>query len=151
MIQSYQETVEVLSSNTSPIRFERDCIRTRSCSGCGGWLCHSEGSPLYKIVSGGKYKVSFNANVTSAAAGVIALGLFADGVLVPGTTVIAPVTTVGNYFNVAFDKLVKVCCKGSTTLTVGSIPAVLSGATPASTTTQTPTVQTANLIIERQS
>lgn len=149
MIQSYQETIEVLSSNSSPVSFERDCVRTRSCSGCGGWLCHCEGSPLYKIVQGGKYKVSFNANVASAAAGWIGLGLFADGVLVPGTAMLVGITTPGTYMNVSFDKVMKVCCKGNTTLTIAAIPSVLVGVPATATVTQTPTIQNANLIIER--
>lgn len=150
MIQSYQETIEILPSNTSAISFERDCIRTRSAS-CQGWLQHSEGSPLYKILEGGKYKVTFNTNVTSATAGTVALGLFMDGILVPGTTVIAEVATAGDYYNVSFDKVIPICCRGDATLTIASVPSVLTGATlpGTATVTEIPVIQNANLTITR--
>ena len=85
MIQSVLEPITILTSNSAPISFVNDDIRTRSAN-CCNWLQHSEGSPIYKILEGGLYNVSFNANVTSSVAGAVALGLYQDGVLVPGTT-----------------------------------------------------------------
>ena len=144
MIESYLEAPTVLASNSSPITFTTDSIRTRSAT-CQGWLQHTEDSPLYKIISGGRYKVTFNANVTSTTVGSVALGLYADGVLVPGTTAIGQVATAGDYTNVSFGKVIPICCKGSTTLTVRSVPTV------GTTATQIPTVENANLIISRLS
>ena len=151
MIQSVLEPITTLSSNSSPISFTNDDVRTRSAS-CAGWLQHSEGSPIYKIIEGGLYKVSFNANVTSSVAGTIALGLFQDGILVPGTTMLAQITTTGDYVNISFDKLIKVCCRGNATLTIASIPSVLTGdATPGTTTvTEVPVIQNANFIITKK-
>lgn len=151
MIQSVQEAITTLSSNSANVLFSNDDIRTRSAS-CAGWLQHNEGSPIYKILEGGLYKVSFNANVTSSVAGTIALGLFQDGVLIPGTTMLAQITTTGDYVNVSFSKLIKVCCRGNATLTVASIPSVLTGATTPGTTTVTevPVVQNANFIIAKK-
>ena len=148
MIQSVLEPITTLSSNSSPISFTNDDVRTKSAN-CCGWLQHNEGSPIYKIIEGGLYKVSFNANVTSSVAGTIALGLFQDGILVPGTTMLAQITTTGDYVNISFDKLIKVCCRGNATLTIASIPSVLTGATTPGTTTVTevPVVQNANFII----
>lgn len=151
MIQSVLEPITTLSSNSSPISFTNDDVRTKSAN-CCGWLQHSEGSPIYKIIEGGLYKVSFNANVTSSVAGTIALGLFQDGILVPGTTMLAQITTTGDYVNISFDKLIKVCCRGNATLTIASIPSVLTGATTPGTTTVTevPVVQNANFIITKK-
>lgn len=149
MIQSLLDIITTLSSNSSPISFTKDPKRTRSATGCNSWLCHSETSPIYKLIKGGDYRVTFNANVTSSAIGIVALGLFADGVLIPGTTVIANITTAGDYVNVSFDKVIPVCCNSNASITVGSVPSVLSGATPASTVTQVPTIQNANFIIKR--
>ena len=152
MIQSVLEPITTLTSNSATVPFANDDIRTRSAS-CAGWLQHSEGSPLYKILCGGLYKVSFNANVTSSVAGTIALGLYEDGVLIPGTTVLAQITTAGDYVNVSFDKLIKVCCNGNATLTVASVPSVLTGdATPGtSTVTEVPVIQNANFSIIKKS
>lgn len=149
MIQSYLIRPTLLSSNSSPIAFERDCIRTRSAHPCGGWLCHSEGSPLYKITKGGNYKVSFNANISSDTTGLVAFALFMDGVELPGTRIMQEVTTAGIYQNVAFTKVVPICCCGSGTITVQSVPSVLSGTGATPTETNVPTIQNANLIIER--
>lgn len=151
MIESVLEHITTLSSNSAPISFANDDVRTRSAN-CCGWLQHNEGSPIYKILEGGLYKVSFNGNVTSSVAGTIALGLFQDGVLIPGTTMLAQITTTGNYVNISFSKLIKVCCRGNATLTVASIPSVLTGATTPGTTTVTevPVVQNANFIIAKK-
>lgn len=152
MIQSYQETPVLLASNSSPLTFSTDCIRTR-CANCYGFLQHSQGSPLYKILNGGNYDVTFNANVTSATAGQVALGLYMDGVLLPGTTVIADIATAGDYVNVAFTKTVPICCRGEATLTVQSVPSVLTGTTTTGTptATQIPLYQNANFRISKRS
>ena len=151
MIQSVNELIQILTSNTSTLSFINDDVRSRNAN-CCGFLQHDEGSPLYKILDGGIYKVSFNANVTSATAGTVALGLFQDGILIPGTTVIAEVATAGDYYNVSFDKLIKICCRGDATLTVASVPSVLTGATLPGTPTVTeiPVIQNANLSIVKK-
>lgn len=152
MIQSFLETITTLSGNNSAISFTNDDVRSRKAN-CCGWLQHTEGSPLYKLLDGGLYEVSFNANVTSATAGTVAFGLYQDGILIPGTTVIADVATAGNYYNVSFDKLIKVCCRGDATLTVQSVPNVLTGATLPGTPTVTeiPVIQNANISIIKKS
>ena len=153
MIQSYLETITVLTSNSSPIAFANDDIRSRkaNCS-CGGWLQHAEGSPIYKLLDGGLYEVSFNASVTSATEGTVAIGLFQDGILIPGSTVIAEVATAGAYYNLSFDKLIKVCCRGDASLTVASVPNVLTGAAApgTATATETPVIQNANVSITKK-
>lgn len=151
MIQSVNESIEVLVSNSSPISFLNDDIRTRKAN-CCNWLQHNEGSPIYKILEGGIYEVSFNANVTSATAGTVALGLFQDGILIPGTTVLAEVATAGDYYNVSFDKLIKICCRGDASLTIASVPNVVTGAALPGTpvVTEIPVVQNANLIITKK-
>ena len=151
MIQSVLEPITVLTSNTSTITFTDDDVRSRRAN-CCGWLQHNEGSPIYKILEGGIYEVSFNANVTSATAGTVALGLFQDGILIPGTTVIAEVVTAGDYYNVSFDKLIKICCRGDASLTIASVPNVVTGAALPGTpvVTEIPVVQNANLIITKQ-
>ena len=152
MIQSVLESISILTSNTSTVAFVNDDIRTRSAN-CCGWLQHDEGLPLYKILDGGVYEISFNANVTSATAGTVALGLLQDGILIPGTTVIAEVATAGDYYNVSFDKLIKICCRGDATLTIASVPNVLTGATlpGTSTVTEIPVIQNANFSITKRS
>lgn len=153
MIQSVNENIEILTSNSSTVSFTNDDIKTRRANCyCNGWLQHNEGSPIYKILEGGIYEVSFNANVTSATAGTVALGLYEDGVLIPGTTVLAEVATAGTYYNVSFDKLIKICCRGDSTLTVQSVPNVVTGAALPGTpvVTQIPVLQNANFSITKR-
>ena len=151
MIQSVLEPITALTSNSAPIPFSVDDLRTRSAN-CCGWLQHSEGSPLYKILCGGIYQITFNANVTSAVAGTVALGLYQDGILIPGTTMIAQITTAGDYVNISFDKKLRICCNGDATLTVQAVPSVLTGATTpgTATVTEVPVVQNANFSITRK-
>ena len=151
MIQSVLEPITTLTSNSATVPFANDDVRTRSAN-CCGWLQHDEGTPIYKILEGGLYKVSFNANVTSSVAGTVALGLYDDGVLVPGTTVLAQITTAGDYVNVSFDKILRVCCRGNATLTVASVPSVLTGATTpgTATVTEVPVIQSANFSIVKK-
>lgn len=151
MIQSYLEQPIALTSNDSVLSFEKDCIRSRGAN-CCGWLQHNEGSPIYKIIEGGLYEITFNTNVTSATAGQVALALFMDGQIAPGTTVIEDIATPGNYSNVAFTKKIKVCCKGDATLSIASVPSVLTGTTLPGTPTDTqiPIIQNANFTITRK-
>lgn len=151
MIQSYIENPIVLTSNSSSLTFTTDCIRSRGAT-CAGWLQHSEGSPIYKILEGGLYEVTFNANVTSATAGPVALSLLVDGLPAPGATAIETVVTPGDYSNVAFTKKIKICCRGDASLSIASIPSVLTGTTLPGTATDTvvPIIQNANFTITRK-
>lgn len=153
LIQSFRDEPFALASNTSAISLTTDCIRTRSAS-CCGWLQHSEGSPLYKILSGGNYEINFNANITSATAGVVAIQILVDGVpLSSGATAIEEVTTAGNYRNISIHKIIPICCRGDATITIASVPSVLTGATTLDTPTDTeiPILQNANLTIKKLS
>lgn len=149
MIESVQELPLTLSSNSANVSFTTDDNRTRSAS-CCGWLSHQTGSPLYTILEGGRYLVTFNANVTSLTeTGAVALALYQDGVLVNGSTSIYTVATAGDYGNVSFHKTIEVCCRANANLTVASVPSILSGADSTPTDTVVPTLQNANFSITR--
>lgn len=151
MIESTQELPLTLTNNTSALTFTNDPIRTRSAcqNNCNGWLCHNQGNPLYQIVKGGYYEVNFNANVSSATAGSVALGLYQDGVLVPGTTVTTEITTVGVPENVSFSKTIEVCCRADANITVASVPSIPNLSTGVAIETETPIVQSANFTIKK--
>lgn len=83
MIQSVQELPITLTNNSAAISFSVDDIRTRSANCCNGWLSHRQGSPLYQILQGGYYDVKFKVLASSATPGVVAFGLYEDGILVP--------------------------------------------------------------------
>lgn len=149
MIQSFISNAKTLASNSSSVVFDRDCIRTNSCTGCRSWLCHSEGSANYDLVEGGQYKINFNATVSSATAGVVAFALFSNGEIIPGTIMAETIATAGNYADIGITKEIKVCCKGNANISVRAIANVPSTTTPVAT--QIPVLINANLIIDRRS
>ena len=150
MIQALQITPEILTSNSDNINFDTVDLRSRTAN-CCGWLQYMPGGSDFTIIGGGLFKVSFNANVTSDTAGLVALALkTATGTDVEGTEMDAEVTTPGNYINVSFTKIIRVCPRVNTTIAVGSLPATITGTTtPVSTATEIPVVKDANLIIEK--
>ena len=146
MIQALEILPEVLTSNTDDINFSTVDLRTNSAS-CCGWLQYNNGGSNFTIIGGGLFEVSFNANVTSATTGQVALALKTNGSDIEGTEVDTQVTTANSYRNVAFTKLIRVCPRVNTTISVGSLPAI-GGVTPA-VVTQIPTVKDANLTIRK--
>ena len=150
MIQALQVTPEILTSNTDNINFDTIDVRSRSAN-CCGWLQYMNGGSDFTIIGGGTFRISFNANVTSDTAGIVALALkSATGTDVEGTEMDATITTVGEYTNISFTKLIKVCPRVNTTIAVGSLPATITGTTTlTNTVTQIPVVKDANFIIEK--
>lgn len=146
MIQSVQEQELVLTSNTAPITFSDTDLRTNSANCQWGWLNHNEGSATFNIVSGGIYEINFNANVTSDTAGNVGFGIFADGTQLAGSEMDTPVT-VGVYTNISSTKYIRVCGRGSVSITVRSIPTITYDGT--TTDTQIPTIKNANISIKR--
>ena len=151
VIQAVQEREITLTSNTAAIPFDIVDLRTRSAMNCCGFINHNPGSAIFSILDGGVYEVTFNANVTSATAGNVALALFADGVQIAGTEMDATIATAGDWENVSFDKKIRVCNKGTVNLAITSLPTTtFSGTgTPVITDTQIPIVKNANINIER--
>ncbi len=151
MIQSVQEQELILASNTSPITFSDTDLRTASANCFNGWLNHNEGSATFNLVEGGIYEIDFNANVTSATVGVVGLGIYTDGVKLNGAEVDAVVGTAGEYTNVSMSKYIRVCGRGSVTITINSVPTITysGGATPVVTDTEIPIIKNANISIKR--
>lgn len=151
MIQSFINTITTLASNLASVVFQRDCIRTNSCKGYNSWLCHNEGSANYEIVSGGQYRINFNATVSSAAAGVVAFALYNNGEMIPGTLMAETLAAAGDYANIGITKEIKICCKGNANITVRAVPTVPTATDPATPiTTQVPIIANANLVIDRR-
>ena len=153
VIQAVNENEITLASNTASVPFAETDLRTRSAMNCCGFINHNEGSALFSILDGGVYEVTFNGNISSNTAGTLAVGLFADGVLVQGTEMDAVIAAAGDFENISFDKKIKVCCKGTVNLAITSLPTVVfsGGATPVVTDTQIPIIKNAEISITRLS
>lgn len=151
MIQSFINSITNLVSNLASVVFQRDCIRTNSCKGYNSWLCHNEGSANYEIVSGGQYRINFNATVSSATAGVVAFALYNNGEMIPGTLMAETLAAAGDYANIGISKEIKVCCKGNASISVRAVPTVPTATDPTTPiTTQIPIIANANLVIDRR-
>ena len=152
MIQALQVQPEILTSNTDNINFDIVDLRSRTAN-CCGWLQYMPGGSDFTIIGGGLFEVSFNANVTSETAGLVSLALkSATGTDVEGTEMVAEVTTPGNYINVSFTKLLRICPRVNQTIAVGSLPATITGTTTLTNTeTEIPVVKDANIIIRKVS
>lgn len=146
MIQTLLIGPQVLTSTTDDINFTTS-ERTRSAT-CCGWLQYVDGSSNFTIIGGGKYEITFNANVTSATAGTVALALKSSlGNDIEGTEMDATIATAGDYQNISFTKVISLCPRVNSTFAIGSL-ATVGGVTPA-VTTQIPTIKDANFIIRR--
>ena len=152
MIETIINAPEILTSNTSPVVFDETDIRTR-CATCCGWLDYSNGNPNFKIFGNGYtgyYDVEFSASISSATAGVVAIGLFQDGVLIPDTVRAVTLDASDDYETISFNKKLRVCPRGTTNISVRSVDTVPTPTDPTTPiTTVAPTITNATFSIER--
>lgn len=154
MIETILNEPLALPSNASPITFDATSIRTR-CAYCsnGGWLDYQDGSPIFKMFGNGYtgyYNVNFSASISSATAGVVAIGLYEDGILIPDTVRAVTLGASDDYETVSFNKKIRVCPRGTTNITVGSVPTVPTATDPTTPiTTQIPIITNATFSISR--
>ena len=154
MIQTIINEPTALTSNTSPIVFDDTDIRTRCAFCCnGGWLDYQNGNPIFKIFGNGYtgyYNVNFSATISSATAGVAAIGLYEDGILIPDTVRAVTLDAADDFETVSFNKKLRVCPRGTSNITVGSVPAVPTPTTPTTpVTTEIPIIVSATFNISR--
>lgn len=148
MIQSVQEQELTLTTNTSAIPFADTDLRTASANCFNGWLNHNEGSATFNLLGGGIYDISFQTNISSDTVGVVGLALFADGIQLAGTEMDETITTANVFKNISMNKKIRVCGRGNVTITIQSVPAIVSD--EVSTATQIPIIKNANISIERR-
>lgn len=134
MIQTIINEPLVLTSNSSPITFDATNIRTR-CAYCsnGGWLDYQDGNPIFKVFGNGYngyYTANFSASISSATAGVVAIGLYEDGVLLPDTIRAVTIDAPNDYETISFNRKIRLCPRGTSSITVGSVPSVVTPVTP---------------------
>lgn len=156
MIETIINTPKALATNDSAIVFDGISTIGR-CTPCcnGGWLSYQTGSPLFKILDrnyNGRYEANFSATISSATAGVVAVGLYEDGVLIPDTVRAVTLAAADDYATVSFNKLLKLCPYTTTTLTVRSVPAltVPSDATATPIETEIPIFYSATFNLKKE-
>lgn len=147
MIQCVNEATQTLANNTDAVKFADTDLRTQSANCFNGWLNHNEGTASFTILAGGIYEIDFNSNVTAAAAGEIGLALFADGVQINGTEMDVTVAAANAWSNISMNKKIRVCARGSVTLTIRNVSTVDVAGT--ATATEIPILKNSNISIER--
>ena len=134
MIQTIINEPLVLTSNSSPIVFDATSIRTRCAYCCnGGWLDYENGNPIFKVFGNGYtgyYNAKFSASVSSATAGVVAIGLYEDGVLLPDTVRAVTIDAPDDYETISFNRELRICPRGTSSITIASVPSVVTPTTP---------------------
>jgi hypothetical protein len=134
MIETIITEPLALRSNASPITFDETDIRTR-CAYCnnGGWLDYQDGNPIFKVFGNGYngyYTANFSASISSATAGVVAIGLYEDGVLLLDTVRAVTIDAPNDYETISFNRKIRLCPRGTSSLTIGSVPSVVTPVTP---------------------
>ena len=156
MIQTIINETLVLPSNSSPLVFDATDVRTRCAYCCnGGWLDYQDGNPIFKIFGNGYtgyYDVNFSASISSATAGVVAIGLYEDGILIPDTIRAVTLDAADDYETISFNKKLRVCPRGTSNITVASVPSVITPTTPTTPIeTEIPIITNATFNISRDS
>lgn len=154
MIQTIINEPLVLTSNSSPIVFDTTSIRTRCAYCCnGGWLDYENGNPIFKVFGNGYtgyYNAKFSASVSSATAGVVAIGLYEDGVLLPDTVRAVTIDAPDDYETISFDRELRICPRGTSSITIGSVPSVVTPTDPTTPiTTEIPIIVSGTFSLSR--
>lgn len=154
MIETIINTPKVLTDNAAAITYDGISELSR-CTPCcnGGWLSYQNGSPLFKILGNnytGRYEVNWSGTISSATAGVVAIGLYEDGVLIPDTVRAVTLAAAGDFATVSLNKKMRLCPKGMTSLSVQSVPSVPNPTDPTTPIeTQAPIIVSATNNLER--
>lgn len=156
MIETIINEPLVLTSNSSPLVFDATDVRTRCAYCCnGGWLDYQDGNPIFKMFGNGYtgyYDINFSASISSATAGVVAIGLYEDGILIPDTVRAVSLAAADDYETISFNKKLRVCPRGTSNITVASVPSVITPTTPTTPiTTEIPIITNATFNIKRDS
>lgn len=154
MIETIINTPKVLTDNDAAITYDGISELSRCTLCCnGGWLSYQNGSPIFKILGNnytGRYEINWSGTISSATAGVVAIGLYEDGVLLPDTVRAVTLAAAGDLETVSFNKKMRICPRGMTSLSVQSVPSVINpidSTTPI--TTQAPIIVAATNNISR--
>ena len=130
MIETIINTPKVLTDNDSAITYDGISELSRCTLCCnGGWLSYQNGSPIFKILGNnytGRYEINWSGTISSATAGVVAIGLYEDGVLIPDTVRAVTLATAGDSESVSLNKKIRLCPRGMTSLSVQSVPSVIN-------------------------
>ena len=156
MIETIINTPKILTDNDSAITYDGISELSRCTLCCnGGWLSYQNGSPIFKILGNnytGRYEINWSGTISSATAGVVAIGLYEDGILIPDTVRATTLDAADDYETISFNKKLRVCPRGTSNITVASVPSVITPTDPTTPIeTQIPIITNATFNIKRDS
>ena len=154
MIETIINSPKILTDNDAAIIYDGISELSRCTLCCnGGWLSYQNGSPIFKILGNnytGRYELNWSGTISSATAGVVAIGLYEDGVLIPDTVRAVTLAAAGDLETVSFSKKMKLCPKGMTSLSVQSVPSTVTPTDPTTPIeTQAPIIVAATFNLAR--
>lgn len=126
MYNAVNEATQTVNTNAN-VLFATDRVRpNRSNACCGGWLAHDLGSGLFTLVNNNRcgcatFRIDFNANITSATAGPLALAIKSNGEQVAGTEMDTTVVTANTFANVSSSTVIVVPFGASKTISIGNV------------------------------
>ena len=83
--------------------------------------------------------------------GVVSVGLYEDGILIPDTIRAVTIAAADDYETVSFNRKLKICPRGNTSITVGSVPSVPTPSTPTTPLeTEIPIITNATFNLSRE-
>lgn len=135
-MELYDSTTQTLATQGSALTFDTTVIP----GGCS--IIHREGSGIATLRGLGyqcrsRFRVTFDANISGAAAGQVALAIAIDGEIQEQSIMQAYPAAANEYFNVSSTRLIDVPLGSEAKVSI------------VNATTTTAVVQNANLIVER--
>lgn len=143
MYNGVGELPQTVNQNAN-VLFANDRVKSNRANACnGGWLIHDTGSGLFTLVNNNRcgcatFRVDFNANITSATDGALALAIKSNGEQVAGTEMDYTPATANVYESVSASTVIVVPAGASKTISIGNL-------NPTATL-----VKNANIIIEKK-
>lgn len=143
MYNAVNEAAQTVNQNSN-VLFATDRVKSNRSNACnGGWLVHDLGSGLFTLVNNNRcgcatFKIDFNANITAASTGAVALAIKSNGEQVAGTEMDYTVATANAYQSVSASTTVVVPFGASKTISIGNVTAIAT------------LVKNANIIIEKK-
>lgn len=143
MFNAVNEAAQTVNQNAN-VLFATDRVKSNRSNACnGGWLVHDLGSGLFTLVNNNRcgcarFKIDFNANITSATIDAVALAIKSNGEQVAGTEMDYTPAVANAYQSVSASTVIVVPAGASKTISIGNVTAIAT------------LVKNANIIIEKK-
>lgn len=110
-------------------------------------------NPIFKIFGNGYngyYNANFTGTISSATAGVVSVGLYEDGILLPDTVRSVTLAAADDVATISINRKLRICPRGTSSITIGAVPSVPTPTDPTTPiTTQIPIIVSGTFNLSR--